>query len=80
MKTNEYYIKVTTVLFLFLIGILTTPEIAMSDESSTPGDMVMVPGGPFLMGVDKEVNEKVKKSLNMRYPVKHFMMKGLRIM
>jgi len=30
-------------------------------ETQVPEDMVMVPGGPFLMGVDKEVNADTKK-------------------
>jgi len=61
MRTNERCIKSKTIILLFLISIFTSPGIALSDDTSSLGGMVMVPGGPFLMGVDKEVNEKVKK-------------------
>ena len=61
MKTIKSCIKGKKRILLFLIAILSSPGMAISEESSIPGDMVMVPGGPFLMGVDKEVNEKVQK-------------------
>ena len=61
MKTAQGCIKEKIVVLLFLVAILSFPGMAISDDSSTPGDMVMVPAGPFLMGVDKEVNKKVEK-------------------
>ena len=61
MRTNERCIKVKQIFLLFLISIFISPGIVMSDETSSPEGMVMVPAGPFLMGVDKVVNEKVKK-------------------
>jgi formylglycine-generating enzyme required for sulfatase activity len=51
--------KIKTIYFLFLISIFISPGIAISADN--PEGMVFVPGGPFLMGVDKVVNEKVKK-------------------
>ncbi|MBT4127130.1 MAG: SUMF1/EgtB/PvdO family nonheme iron enzyme [Nitrospina sp.] len=61
MKTVQGCIKEKIIVLLFLVAILSFPGMAISDDSSTPGDMVMVPAGPFLMGVDKEVNKKVEK-------------------
>ncbi len=41
-------------------------------ETQVPEDMVLIPGGPFLMGVDKEVNaktEKMSKIKRLKYSV-----------
>jgi formylglycine-generating enzyme required for sulfatase activity len=53
-----------TNLKLTLVGVALTALIATPNtwaESQVPDDMVMIPGGSFLMGIDKEVNRNTKK-------------------
>jgi len=72
MKNNKGELKERAILLLFLISIFTSPGIAISGDTSTPGGMVMVPGGPFLMGIDKEVikdTKKMSKIAQLRYAV-----------
>ena len=48
------------------------PVVAFAASAVDSEDMVMVPGGPFLMGVDKEVNkdtEKMSKRARLKYAV-----------
>ena len=57
-------------LILFCAWII--PGVAFSQSAVDSGDMVMVPGGPFLMGVDKVSNvdvEKMSKRKKLRYLV-----------
>ena len=72
MKKFNGIRKAKTIVFLFLACFLSSSGIAVSDDSATPEDMVMIPGGHFLMGVDKEVNvdtEKMSKRQKLRYLV-----------
>jgi formylglycine-generating enzyme required for sulfatase activity len=72
MRTNEHCIKVKTIILLFLISIFISPGIAISADNPTHDGMVLVPGGPFLMGVDKEVNndtKKMSKRAQLKYAV-----------
>jgi gamma-glutamyl hercynylcysteine S-oxide synthase len=60
------------IIYLFLVCFLIFPGIATSGDTPTPENMVMVPGGAFLMGVDKEVNvntEKMSKIKQLKYAV-----------
>ena len=62
--------KLLVFLIMFCTMNLTTTAFAASPVDSE--DMVMVPGGPFLMGVDKVSNvdiEKMSKRKKLRYLV-----------
>ena len=61
MTTLKKFKQTKNVIYLFLVCFLISPGMAISGESPTPEDMVMIPGGAFLMGVDKEVNVDTKK-------------------
>ena len=61
MKKFNGIRKAKTIVFLFLACFLSSSGIAFSDDPATPEDMVMIPGGHFLMGVDKEVNVDTEK-------------------
>ena len=70
MRTNKHCIKIKTIFLLFLISIFISPGIAISADN--PEGMVFVPGGPFLMGVDKEVvkdTKKMSKRAQLKYAV-----------
>ena len=72
MKNFNGIRKVKTIVFLFLACFLMSSGIAFSADSQGPEDMVMIPGGHFLMGVDKEVNvdtEKMSLRQKLRYAV-----------
>ena len=72
MKIFNGIKKAKTIVFLFLACFLSSSGIAFSDVSATPENMVIIPGGHFLMGVDKEVNvdtEKMSKRQKLRYLV-----------
>ena len=59
-------------LFLVMFCALNFPAVTFAASPVDSEDMVMVPGGPFLMGVDKVVNvdmEKMSKRQKLRYLV-----------
>jgi hypothetical protein len=47
--------KVKVMVSLFLVFGLISPALAFSSSPSSPEGMAMVPGGAFLMGVDKDL-------------------------
>lgn len=64
--------KAKAVVSLSLACALVSPVLAFADSSLAPEGMVMVPGGVFIMGVDKEFNadtEKMSKRQRLKYAV-----------
>jgi formylglycine-generating enzyme required for sulfatase activity len=67
--------NITTNLKLTLAGVALTALVATPNAwggTQVPEDMVMVPGGSFLMGVDKKVNtdtKKMSKRQQLKYAV-----------
>jgi len=55
MKSSQFFKSVIGVFSITIL--LGTP---VTSASPAPDDMVLVPGGPFVMGVDKAINPKVK--------------------
>ena len=67
MKKNQFF---KTVIGVFTMTAILGISIAGSSEA--PDEMVFVPGGPFVMGVDKAVNPNVKnmsKIKQLKYAV-----------
>ncbi len=67
---GSYITRINILLIMFCICI--TPTLSFAESADTPENMIMVPGGPFLMGVDKKVNvdtEKMTKRQRIRYAV-----------
>ena len=67
MKPSQIF---TSVFGIFTIATLLGTSV--SDAVESPDDMVLVSGGPFVMGVDKEENPKIKtmsKIQQLKYAV-----------
>ena len=72
MKFINGYIVRKKLFCLILFCAWIVPTVAFSASPVDSEDMVMVPGGPFLMGVDKVTNvdvEKMSKRKKLRYLV-----------
>jgi len=65
MRSYQFYKSVIGVFAITNFFVISTVS-----ASPSPDDMVLVPGGPFVMGVDKAVNPKVK-NMSKREKIKY---------